>query len=260
MTGLVPLGVLIATTCALKRATLAGGNVIESPLDPIEAVLDTFAGQPVIAVYVGNEKQQIHSGALALLRGDKVIQITLQIFLPEECAVIVEGQEFRLDTRGRGIEVAFATIWRQCARALLMGSAAWPLLWQRFVFRVTSIETEPFLLEIGKTRVAAREITISCTTADEPEFGSPPEYLWADFIAALRAEADYGPAIADLIAFEIAAPSGLPSWQIARGLAGLSVEAANALGVGALPGGEAEPPVTRLTVQTPRGDLVVYPE
>jgi hypothetical protein len=184
----------------------------------------------------------------------------MQIFLPEECQVSVDGQVFSLDTRGRGIEIAFATIWRQCSRALLMGSGTWPLLWQCFISRITSIVTEPFLLEIGKVRIAAREITISCIAANEPEFGSPPEYLWADFVAALRAEADYGPAIADLVAFEISAPTGLPSWQIARGLAGLSVEAANALGVGALPGGEAEPPVTRLTVQTPRGDLVVYPE
>ncbi len=260
MTGLVPLGVLIATTRALKGATLAGANVIESPLDPIETVLDKFDGQPVIAVYVGNEKHEIRSGALALLRGDKELQITVQIFLPEECTVSFEGQEFSLDTRGSGIEIAFATIWRQCSRALLMGGGVWPLLWQRFVSRITSIVTEPFLLEIGKVRIAAREITISCMTADEPEFGSPPEYLWADFVAALQAEADYGPAIADLVAFEIAAPAGLPSWQILRGWAGLSVETANALGVGALPGGEAEPPVTRLTVRTPRGDLVEYPE
>lgn len=260
MTGLVSLGVLIATTHALKGATLVGSNVIESPLDPIEAVLDKFSGQPVIAVYVSSEKQEIISGSFALLRGDKDLHITIQIFLPEECVVSLDGRVFSLDTRSRGIEVAFATIWRQCSRALLMGDGAWTLLWQRFISRITSIVTEPFLLEIGKVRVAAREITISCSTVDEPRFGSPPEYVWADFVTALRSEAEYGPAIADLVAFEIAAPSGLPNWQIARGLVGLSDEAANALGVGAVPGAEAEPPVAGVTITTPRGDLLVYRE
>lgn len=238
MTGLVPFGVLVSTVYALRGATVVGDLVMAAPLDPTEPVTRSEGTQPVIAVYVGNEDQKMEGREI--LSGHRRLELSLQIFLPEATQVVINGQPVALDTRGPGSEVVFAALIRQIMRALQDTSTDWGRRWGCFICSVHEIVTQPFLFEMpGKFRGFAREVTIICETADEPEYGAEPYPFWLDFIAGLRGLPGYGDPVADLLLAELTATNGLPSWGLQAASMGDAVADAPTLGFGP-PG----PPVT----------------
>lgn len=235
MSGLIPFAVLASTVCALRGATLVGTNVVEAPLDALEDVLGQFDGRPLLTVLVGHGEKDIEGREI--LRGDHKLELAIQAYLPERCTVDVDGSPVVLDTRGKGIEIAFSAIWRQVTRALLVSDGPWAEIWRQFVLQTPRADSQAFLLQLGETRIAAREFVLTCDTLYEPPFGAPPAGVWADFIAGLRGVEDYGDAIADLIAFEIEAPEGLPSWRAIQASLGLTNEAIGAMGLAPFPDG-----------------------
>lgn len=245
MSGLVPFAVLVCTVNALKGQTAVGDLVIEAPIDTVEAVTKTEGTKPVIAVYVGNEDHKLEGRRM--LEGSKRLEIALQIFLPESMRLKLEdGRTIKLDTRGLGAEVVFASLMRQIQRALQAETSPWGERWVRFVQEIHEIVTEPFLFEMpsGKVRGFAREVTIICDTADEPEYGVEPYPFWADFLEGLAALPDYGADVAALIESEIRSPAGLPAWRVAAASEGVPAASAALLGFGpADPTETGEPPV-----------------
>lgn len=258
MIGYTALAALVSATGAFREAMPEGTRVFTAPVDPVEDLLREGAPAPVIAVYVGHSTRRIEGRRIQ--RGAGRIDLRVQIFLPERMDFRLSAVSAVLDTRGLGAPIGFAGLWHLCKYALTEGTGTWSRIWADIVEDIPEETSEPYLVEVGEIRYAACEIVLTCTTGFEPPFGEPPSGVWADLIEALRTASDYGPEVADLLARQIGANGGLPSWRIEQMAAGLAPDEALALGLGALPGGEAEPPVTRLTVETPRGPIVVEAE
>ncbi|MCZ8103982.1 MAG: hypothetical protein O9972_39575, partial [Burkholderiales bacterium] len=126
---LVSLAARIIFTRLVRGQTIAGANVVNAPLEPIEAV--TRAQAPVIAVYTGVIKNKSPVGRdLFTAEKEMRLELVYQTYLPpsdlESDAEILAG----LNLQRAGAGVAMDYIQRQVMVALQGQMTVWADLWK----------------------------------------------------------------------------------------------------------------------------------
>ncbi|BAQ50423.1 hypothetical protein [Methylobacterium aquaticum] len=250
---------LAIRTC-LKRAllgvTLAEGRVCDSNVTPLD-MLAKDDPLPVLVVYVDDDVRQGTDGRWR----DRTRQLDLVIEMVLAGGVVIhEGAAtVTVPHSDAGMEATLDIMAWQVRQALKDPTSPWAELYRTFRGEVRMVTTRRGASTEKGVRFAARQIIITVDPLLEPERGrdvvpSPFDAL----VAQMRGDREltlYGDLLAALLTGSI-----LPAWQVMQAALGQTRAAMDAVGLGALPGGEAEPPVTRLTVRTALGDLVEYPE
>ena len=218
---LVAFAVRIATVRVLRAALPACFAVLDSPVDPIDA-LALNPSAAVVAVYSGQNANKLDG--TGFFAGAPMLNLNLQIFLPPQMTFSVGGQSVTLDTRAEGSETALDAIWYMIACALAERGAPWADLWGRFVQKVSDSVASSYLVETSKVKAVAREIRLLCDVIQEPTPGGAASDIWSRLLAAMTADAgsDNVSALAPWISALIASPGALAQNERDRIFLGIS--------------------------------------
>jgi hypothetical protein len=221
MSGIAAFALGFSAARALRGRTWADSNVLFEPNAPVEVTA------PLICVWSGLGRSGVVGGDL--LNGASDVRLRFDFWLPPR--VTADGVTFDAEA---GQSLVFALLWRQVETALLTDTTVWADLWRRIRLRVHSITAARDLYEPEKgMRIPANVVELHCETLAEPPVGEPPSGVWADFVAAMRADTAEIAGLADLIAAQIQASDGvLPDWQVAMGLLGTTAAAIAMIGIG----------------------------
>lgn len=223
---------LFLTMKALNGATLAGDEIDNTPVDPFASDFQGVA-KPMVAVFIGNDQQTVQGKDLS--GGDRSVDITIQAFLPTSVEILVDGNPVSLNARGAGGDLAMGMFERQIKRALTVGGDEAGDLWRTLVLTVESIETQSFLFQTAnKALLMAREITLSMTTMQDPDFGQQTlSRTWERILALFEADEDYT-AVAPWIRAEMTAPESLEQIKIIQGQLGVANDVMTGVGLEAI--------------------------
>lgn len=223
------LGLRLATVYALRGRTVAGDNVLDAPIDPIQRA--KAAEGAVIAAYTSDQTFTPDPGKRALSHGGKrKVELRLQIFLPAEVDVTSGDSTFTLDVREEGGATLLDAIYRQIERALSL-DAPWRDLWAALLTKVDEIKVEDLVVPVERgVDLVAREVTFQCWLVPGPDVGSTAGGVWARLVGLMRDEPDLAP-IADWIGAEIAGGPAIAEDSLFLALAGLSRASAAAAGL-----------------------------
>jgi hypothetical protein len=230
MAGLSSFAVGLAAARALRNRTWAGARVLFEPLSPVEAT------EPTIAIWGVHSRSPI--AGRALLEATN-LRLCVELFLP----VTVEASDgttaWTLDL-GASAAGAFAIFWRQCEIALQADQTVWADLFRALLINATAEVSGADLYENDKgAKIAARMWEIAGETLNEPQIGLDPVGVWADWLAAMRADGAELSSLADLYQSQIKGGSTLIDWQADFATLGLSQSYAPALGLA--PDGDIRP-------------------
>lgn len=250
---------LAIRTClkrALLGATLADDRVYDSNVTPLDQLASDGA-LPLLVVYVDDDVRQPdpRTPQIRTRQVDLVIEMVLagSVVIEEGTATVT------VPHTDAGMEATLDIMAWQVRAALKDPTSPWAELYRTFRGDVAMLTTRRGASTEKGVRFAARQIIITVDPMQEPERGTDAVPTpWDALVAQMRTDPEltlYGDLLAALLS-----GSTLPAWQRLKGKLGQTRAVMDAVGLGVISGGEAEPPVTRLTVQTPRGDLVVYPE
>jgi len=225
MAGLNAFAVAFCAARAIQRArTWAEQRVYCDMGDPVEVP------GPVISVYAGHS--HIAMEAHDLIDASSGLRLLFEMFVP--AGFRIDGlQEGWLDT-SRSTSFAFGGLWRQIELALQIGDNVWADLYRRFVLGYRFKTTDSGLYEVKtkeKTaRIAARSVEFIVDALSEPTYGKPPVGIWAEFVAAMRADSEEVAALAPVVAALIQGGEVLPDWKAAAAAIGVSPSRASMLG------------------------------
>ena len=228
MSGLSAFALGFSAVRAIRGRTWAAANVLFEPNAPVDVTA------PLICVWSGLGRGAVEGGDL--LNGSGFARLRFEFFLPPR--VTAGGATFDAVANQA---LLFAALWRQVSVALLTDVTPWADLWRRLRLRITSIDEARDLFEADKgQKIPVNVVEMQVETLAEPAVGEPPDGVWADFVAAMRADTAEVAGLADLFAAEIqGSAEALPDWQVAMGLLGTNDRAIQAIGLGPIPLGEA---------------------
>ena len=252
------LALLITAVGALRAVAPDWVRVEMEPREPLQ--LAASAGKVLVAVYVGDEVATVAGRRGWFETGSRTVELAVQILLPPEVEATIGGQTVTFVTQEAGAGPVFAAIDGMISRAFGTPAAgAWGDRWAEFVEKISDdIECRPFIAgETPSARVPGLDMSIPCQVIGPPAPGAAAK-PWLDLVAMMRADA-YFDVQADFVAAMIQGEP-VPPWRIELARAGLTRAEGTTLGVGVFAGLEDQPPVTRMTVETPRGPIVVEAE
>lgn len=236
----VSLSTLALRTCAVLAIlgrTMAGDRVFDSVLAPLDQIIgadEDAAAVPIVTVSV-DESFGKPNGGKELLTADTTATLVVELLFARR-----DGDEFSFPRTEPALEWGVEILARQVFRALAT-APVWSDLFSRFYLRVVEVRALRGGSNDGE-RFAARQYQIDLEPIGDPRFGEVPtvdedgdRLPWADFLDALSAITDPKLAgfvgLADLLATEIAGPTGLGGWQKVRAELGLSDAGTAVLGV-----------------------------
>jgi hypothetical protein len=230
VSGLSAFALGFAAARAIRGRTWAGANVLFEPNAPVDVTA------PLICVWSGLGRGEVAGGDL--LNGSAHARLRFEFFLPPR--VSVDAVTFDATTNQA---LLFAALWRQVLVPLLTDTTPWADLWRRLRLRVASIDEARDLFETDKgQKIPVNVVELQVETLAEPPIGEPPCGVWADFVAAMRADTAEVAGLADLIAAQIQGSADpLPDWQVDMGLLGANALAVQAIDLG--PGDNSTPAV-----------------
>lgn len=240
MSGLVSMALRMAVRYTLLNQTGAMARVIDSPIDPVTAILDQsdVEPRPLIAVYVQEVSGDPKGRELSST--EQKLEIVIWTYLTPAKTIV--GDDIELEVRESGAAIALDIVGAQINRALRFSTSAWRPIIYEIAHSVEKVITRPVLVEIdGGVRIPASELIISCKTVPEPKFGAPLSGVWLAIDTAMRATAETA-GIANLVKNLIEGPTGLPGWKVAMGESAFTVAEARAIGIAPLDATETGEP------------------
>lgn len=197
------LALRLATVRALRGRTLAGDNVLDSDMAPIEDIALEYP-QPVIVVYTDDGKFMSSGRDLFVTSGDARVDVGFQSLVIE--IVITQRMTMR-DDDGNTIEGAVPPVLdaalefnldiieRQIYAALMDAdpAAPWAEMWRRFVFGIGDRDSQRGSSKQDGLRLAGRQIKLSVTMPRDPAPGAPVGPLWSSFLALAATDAGLTP-------------------------------------------------------------------
>lgn len=253
---LVCLALRLCLCKALAGRTLAEDRVFDSLIVPWDQLAAQRGPQPVLIVSTDQD------GSEPVARGSRdmgrELDVMIEMSLAGQVEVTAGEIEIEIPHTDAGLEATLDVMAWQVDLALKDPANAWAELYRTFrgpPRPVRTVSRRGGSAERG-AKFAVRQNVVTINPLQEPERGrdAVPE-PWDKLVAALRADADlsrYG----DLLGSLLTGSTLLP-WQAAQALLEQTRGVMDATGLGAVPGGEAEPPVAQVTIETPRGTLVV---
>lgn len=259
MSSLVALALQIAATGALLETMPAWVRVEMEPREPL-ALLDADGARKVLLCVFSGDEIVRAEGRRRWMTGARTIELAIQVLLPPRVVAKIGGVEVTIDVQRGGTTPLYATVHRLIERAVLAPApGSWGDLLDKIIVSFPEeLQSMPGVAERpGKVGVPVMDYSIPVRTISEPPLGVSPPEPWPALVAKMRstpAFAAMAPYVEAVIAGEPLAP-----WRAEQVRAGLTLQDAPALGVGALEGVEGTPEATRYTIDTPRGPLVVEP-
>jgi hypothetical protein len=225
---LVSMAARIIFTRLVRGQTLAGENVINAPLEPLDQV--ARAQSPVIAVYTGLIKNKNPPGRdLFTAERELRVELVFQTYLPPADTDADGVSNFNLQRAGAG--VLMDHMQRQIITALQSQTTVWADLWKVLVAGYDDFDSRPVLIEVeGGVRIPCREVSLTCRTISDPKVGAPLSGFWLGLDGAMRDDPDLVP-IADLIKGDIEGPAGMSDWHVTMAALGWTKAAMLATGL-----------------------------
>lgn len=187
----------LATVRALRGRTIAGQNVKDSEIGPIE---DIAADKPTpfLVVYTDDGHYHVGSRDLFAVSGDGRVEtgwLSLVIEIAITQRMKLEGEnEIGLSqmTTDPSLELTVDVIERQILAALSdpRDGAAWPEMWRRFATAIGDRESRRGSLNRDGVRFAGRQIVLQVKVPHDPPVGGGFNKLWADFLALSESDPD----------------------------------------------------------------------
>lgn len=258
---LVALALRIATCQALLGKTLAGESVFDSEIGAIsETALKQQA--PFIAVYTDSDSGMVTGRDLREIDREDVrdgLNLVFQTAVAAAVTVPAENggtqTELTIPQTDRGLELVINLLGHQITRVLMSDPGDWAEMWRRLALRINRIESRRGADDSKGVRFAASERVLACDPVAEPTFGAPPEGIWADLLALMRADTSGElSGVADLIEAEITSPSGLADWNQIAALYGLTRAGVQGMGIAPLFNTTTEPAPAATEAQIEGGD------
>lgn len=251
---LTRIALRIALQEALRGATLAGDNVLDSQFTALDLDADgnlrIDQDRPFISVYTDGGRIGAGNGFLSLFGDDPTVELVIEAGI--SAAMVEEDREkgitniigIGLPDTDANMEISLDLMMRQVADALVAPDNAWADLARELMGNVSSIERSRIGQKQNGTRVAAQEVRIMAGLLADPAKGADlTGTIYAKFLAALAASAD-----ARLhkikTAFETALAGAAVDWKLVQRELGLTDGQSVALGGRPLvPTGSDDPPV-----------------
>lgn len=255
---LTRLALRLATVRALRGKTLAGSNVLDSEIGPVEDIAKDKP-RPVIIVYTDDGKFSGAGRDLFSPAGDNRVDVGFQHLIIE---ILVTQRMKMLDDEGQEIEGALPPVLdaalafnidlieRQVYAALMDASPAanWAEMWRRLSLDIGDRDSQLGMSKRDGVRFAGRQIKLSVKLLREPRPGDPISPVFARFIALAQAEPDLAPLV-PLIQSALAGPA-LTDWEAVSGRYGFTRDEARALQIAPpLAAETTNPGFTGLTVE-----------
>ncbi|WP_018261531.1 hypothetical protein [Methylobacterium sp. WSM2598] len=252
---LVCLALRLCLVKALSGRTLAENRVFDSLIVPWDQVAQETGPQPVLIVSTDQDDAEPDKESSRDMTRD--LDVVIEMTLAGQVQVRAGELEVEIPHTDAGLEATLDVMAWQVEQALKDPTDPWAEM-----FRVFRGPPRPKRLtsrcggsaERG-VKYAVRQNIVTIDPMQEPERGADaiPE-PWDAFVALLRTDpalARYG----DLLESLLTGSTLLP-WQRAQALLQQTRGVMNGVGLGAVPGAEAEPPASQITIETVRGDLV----
>jgi hypothetical protein len=241
----------IAAIHAILGRTLVGDAVFDSErgvLDQVES--GEISHAPMIVVYTDKSTRELE-GAEAFRSAGKVELVFEALVTTSPPQPRAPGEQVTLvaETDGQ-MELMLDLIEWQIQRAIEDPPSEWAGLLDAMVISRHSNESQRAKHPNG-ARYAARQLTIEVDLLSEPMPSGPPTGVWADFIAALRADGGTMMAMqADVFEQSLDPETGGLdlAWQDLAARYGLSGRSARTLGV-ASEAGDGDPVIAEFEVQ-----------
>lgn len=225
----------LATCRALKGATMAGDRVFDSAIDPIDMTIAQLR-QPIVIVTTDDhviEKVEGRDLTGASVACELVIEaaIAARVELPAGDEGEPEAM-IQIPHTDEGMEMMLDLLEHQIIAALLHGRSEWSRVWVKMVPRVTRRLSRRGADTDKGVRFAARQIVLTCDLIEAPVPGAPISAgtSWHALLAAMEADTELAP-IAGVLRSTIEGEP-LADWRRAAVMLGVSLETANALGIG----------------------------
>lgn len=228
---IVALALRLAAKRLIDGATIAGAKVYDSAITSLDELV---AKEPQPIITISTEDEQVSPTGRDILAGSRSLDLVIEIALASAMSVPLEdeqGEELQVAVPATdgGLELSLAIMDRQIMRALFHGPEPWSGIFRRLAPQVANILSRRGASATG-TRFAARQIIMSIEPLADPAFGQAVEPgVWADFITALKADAELAP-IAPLVE---AAITGDPidEWRLPASAIGLTDSEARGIGI-----------------------------
>lgn len=255
--------VALALTTCLRQALLGRTHAEDRVYDGLITPIDQLAldgPRPLIVVSSDDDEGDLRSGNRRMMISDRHLQIVIEMTLASAVTVTAAGVEVEIPHTDEGMERTLTSMERRVFAALADPASAWAERYRAFMGQTRRYARRRGAGTAEGVLYAARQIVLVLDPIEEPAYGvePDPEGPWADLIAAMRAEPGLQP-YADLLHEDIVgAPLG--PWQATQARLGATRPALDALGLGALPGGEDEPPFVAATLVSGLGTRIVTAE
>ena len=190
----------VAVQEALRGATLAGANVLDSQFTALDldadGALRTDQDRPFISVYTDDGRGGAGNGFMSLF-GDGTAQLVIEAGIsaamleqdPETGGTAIVG--VGLPDTDANMELTLDLMMRQVADRLVDPDDPWADLARELLGNVTSIERARIGQKQNGTRVAAQELRITGGLLADPVKGADiAGSTYAKFLAALAASSD----------------------------------------------------------------------
>lgn len=241
----------VAVQEALRGATLAGDNVLDSQFTALDldadGTLRTDQDRPFISVYTDGGRIGAGNGFLSLFGDSPTVELVIEAGI--SAAMVEEDREkgiahiigVGLPDTDANMEMSLDLMMRQVADALAAPDSVWADLARELMGDVSSIERSRIGQKQNGTRVAAQEVRITAGLLADPVKGADlTGSTYAKFLAALAASAD-----ARLhkvkAAFETALAGAAVDWQRVQRELGLTDGQSAALAMRPLQTPDGEP-------------------
>lgn len=229
------MAVRLATCKALSGATIAESRVFDSAIDPIDRTIATMRA-PVLIVTTDDHTAETISGrdvAGASASCDLVIEaaIAARVELPDP-----EGgpsaASIEVPHTDEGMELTLDLLEHQVLATLIEGRGAWGAAWLHLVPRIHRRHSRRGADSDKGVRFAARQIVLSVDLIEAPVTGGavPQGSAWSVVLGLMEGDGDLAQ-VAAWLRTEIEG-EGLADWRRAAKALGVSLESADAIGLG----------------------------
>lgn len=237
---LTRIALRVAVQEALRDATLAGDNVLDSQFTALDLDADgslrTDQDRPFISVYTDGGRIGAGNGFLSMFGDDPTVELVIEAGI--SAAMLEQDLEtgvtniigVGLPDTDANMELTLDLMMRQVADALTAPNNLWADLARELLGNVTSIERSRIGQKQNGTRVAAQEIRITAGLLSDPVKGADlTGSIYAKFLAALTGSADVRLAKVRQ-AFQTALAGTAADWELLQRQLGLTDGQSEALG------------------------------
>lgn len=236
---------------ALLDRTLAEGRVYDSSVSTLD---DLLKGDPKPFIVVsddgGSGRVEGHQYAAADRKLDIIVELVVG-----SAVQVGDGYELRVPATDDGFEMSLELIERQIMRVMQADDNVFAEL-----FRALTPGGKRFVIIRGgdtTPRYAARQLTLTCETVNDPPFGEPPQEDWARLVEAFADDEILAPFAPILTSQIIGEP--LPDWRKLQAAMGWTRRTQHAVGLGPQIPGEAPAPFVEAEIEAGPGTVTVTP-